>query len=310
MAGTRPEAIKLSSIKVALGDEAEVLHTGQHTQIFEEALLPITHRLQWHGIGTLSFNMRPYDIVIVEGDTYSTFNGALTAFLQGVPVAHVEAGLRTLNKFRPFPEEMLRRLVSEIADVHFAPTARAAENLVGRENVHIVGNPVVDAAINAATRTYFGPEYALATVHRRESWGEPLKAIIAALEALPIDVKLVVHPSVERDVRQMVRFTQILEPQTYAEMMTLVANATVLLTDSGGLQEEAPIFGTPVVVMREETERVEGIEAGVAILGGTSRDGIIAAAEKAMRMPRVPCSIYGDGRAGERIVKVLREYLA
>lgn len=302
MIGTRPEAIKLGPVMRVLG--ADVFYTGQH---------PGVGGADWRGVGVLPCDCAGYDVVVVQGDTFSTLAGAWTAFMQGVPVAHVEAGLRTADVRRPFPEEAIRRMVAELADFHFCPTAGNARNLGGRPNVHVVGNPGIDAALAAVEGVAVTPgRFALATVHRRESWSR-LVPIVGTLDEIArtlVPVKLLAHHSTIETIRGVANDLELLPAQSHATTLGLVRDAALVLTDSGGLQEEAPIFGTPVVVLRDETERMEGVEAGCALLAGTDHGGIMAAAHTMLRRPRTPMMPYGDGRAADRIATVLRTAFA
>lgn len=305
--GTRPEAIKLKSVVESL-DDVFVLFTGQHRNLIDSSLITPDKVLEWEGAKILDFDFREFDVTIVQGDTFSAFSGALSSFFHRVPVAHVEAGLRTKTKFRPFPEEMMRRLIAEIADVHFAPTERAASNLFGRENVFVVGNTVVDAALSIP-RTPIAEPFAFATIHRRESWGDPLGKMIVALEQIHRDIVpvwLSVHPSVEKQVRDA--HVKLLPPLKYEDAINMIASARVVLTDSGGIQEEAPIFGTPLVVLRDETERMEGVEEAVAFLAGTNNvELIVELTRAALELGGEPCFVYGDGTAGKKIATILTD---
>jgi UDP-N-acetylglucosamine 2-epimerase (non-hydrolysing) len=280
------------------------------------------------------------DAVLVQGDTTTAFAAALAAFYRRIPVGHVEAGLRTGKKYEPFPEEMNRRLVGTLADWHFAPTAAAGRNLL-REGVpagqiFVTGNTVIDAVrlVARADYRFTTPQLAeldfarqrvlLVTAHRRESWGEPLEAVCGAVGDLvgafrdvtavfPVHRNPVVRETVERLLGRRERVI-LTEPLDYAELANLLAQCTLVLTDSGGLQEEAPSFGRPVLVLRNVTERPEGVEAGVLKLVGTYRHAIVAAAaelladEEAYAAMARAVNPYGDGRAAWRIAGFLTHH--
>jgi UDP-N-acetylglucosamine 2-epimerase (non-hydrolysing) len=346
--GTRPDVIKMSPVARALrraaGIDVRVVGTGQHRDMMRQAaeavgmaidrdldlmqsgqtLEALTGRVI-QGVGE-ELASRSVDMVLVQGDTTTAFGAALAAYYRGVPVGHVEAGLRTADKRRPFPEEVNRRLIGAIADLHFAPTERCRANLVAEHvpesAIHVTGNTVVDALLYAAADPRAAPYTAehpmiLATAHRRESWDEGIEQICLALRdvaaAVP-DVRITfpVHPNprvkdtVERVLGASERIA-LIEPPDYLGMVGLLRGCRLVLTDSGGLQEEAPTFGKPVLVMRDTTERPEGIDAGVAMLVGTRRDGIVAAATQLLTEPGAYEKMakaqnpYGDGHAAERI---------
>jgi UDP-N-acetylglucosamine 2-epimerase (non-hydrolysing) len=272
-------------------------------------------------------------MLLVQGDTASVFFGALVGFFERIRVGHVEAGLRSGDKWRPYPEEVLRRMTGVVADTHFAPTARARSNLLGEgvdaAAIHVTGNTVVDAVRRMASLPHepasadlravlgSGRRLVLVTAHRRESFGEPLRAAFAALRDIADafeDVTLLypVHPnpnvrtSAEEILAGHPRI-RLTEPLDYLDLLHALRNAALAITDSGGIQEEAPSFGTPVLVLREVTERPEAVEAGVAQLVGTDRARIVSAASQILRGgQRVDVvNPYGDGRAGERIADVV-----
>lgn len=358
--GTRPEAIKVAPIVAALTAAADMspvpVVTGQHRAILDQVLelfgirpahdLDIiaprqtlgditTRALQ--GLEGVMQEERP-DVVMVQGDTTTTFAGALAAFYAGVPVVHVEAGLRTGDVRSPFPEEMNRRLTTRLATLHLAPTATARSALlaegVDRDAVVVTGNSVIDALQQTVRRDvpWTQPvlsdieqdprKVLLVTAHRRESWGAGMADIGAALATIADDrpdVLLVfpIHPNpVVRQAilpalegRQNVR---ILEPLPYGEFARLMARADILLTDSGGVQEEAPALGKPVLVMRETTERPEAVLAGTAKVVGTQPSLIVAEVGRLLDDPSAYGAManavnpYGDGRAAERTVAALR----
>jgi len=358
--GTRPEAIKLAPViqlfKNSPTFDTQVILTGQHREMVEQVmrmfdlkadrdlaimqhqqtLTDITSR-SLQGLEALFKELQP-QIVLVQGDTTTAFAAALAAFYQKIPVGHVEAGLRTDDVFNPYPEEANRRLISQLTRLHFAPTELAQENL-GRSGVlgeiHRTGNTVIDALLSVAKRQ---PECnipnldwskyrtILATVHRRENWGEPLagiaRAFLQILDKFP-DTALLLplhrNPTVREPLKALLGDHPrvfLTEPLDYAELVGAIQRCHLILTDSGGLQEEAPSLGKPVLVLRETTERPEAISAGTAKLVGTNSDIITAAAAEllsnaeaynAMAMAINP---FGDGLASSRILKIVEEYFS
>jgi UDP-N-acetylglucosamine 2-epimerase (non-hydrolysing) len=277
--------------------------------------------------------LRP-DWVLVQGDTSTTLCGALSAFYERTPVAHVEAGLRTGDEHSPFPEEANRRLVSKLATLHLCPTRRNADNLLGEgvpeDRVLVTGNTVVDALLWAVERARaIVPPIArvrrrriLVTVHRRESHGEAMRSVCRAVRALcrrgDVEVVFPVHhsPAVREVVLPELRGVEgvtLCEPLDYLSIVHLLDSCDIVLSDSGGLQEEAPALGKPVLVLRDTTERVEAVEAGVARLVGTDPEAILGAAGGLLDDPRAyaamarPANPFGDGRASARVVGALEE---
>lgn len=276
------------------------------------------------------------DVLLVQGDTMTTFAAAFAAYLEKIPSGHVEAGLRTGNRYQPFPEEMNRVLTTRLATIHFAPTAQARDNLlseaVPERDVHLTGNTVIDALLQAVRPDYRfrEPELAnldpdrrlvLITTHRRESFGMPLRETCAAIRDLAVrfpDLQFVlpVHPNpqVKSTLHELlydIPGMHLIEPVDYQEFVHLMERAYLILTDSGGVQEEAPSLGKPVLVLREVTERPEGVAAGTAVVVGTDRERIVATAslllsdrESYERMANA-VNPYGDGHASERIVLAL-----
>ncbi|MEG3986277.1 UDP-N-acetylglucosamine 2-epimerase (non-hydrolyzing) [Microcoleus sp. S28C3] len=358
--GTRPEAIKLAPViqrfKSSPTFDTQVILTGQHREMVEQVmrmfdlkadrdlaimqhqqtLTDITSR-SLQGLEALFKELQP-EIVLVQGDTTTAFAAALAAFYHKIPVGHVEAGLRTDDVFNPYPEEANRRLISQLTRLHFAPTALAQENL-GRSGVlgeiHRTGNTVIDALLAVAKRE---PECKipnldwskyrtiLATVHRRENWGEPLAGIAQAfLQILDNfhDTALLLplhrNPTVREPLQALLGDHPrvfLTEPLDYAELVGAMQRCHLILTDSGGLQEEAPSLGKPVLVLRETTERPEAISGGTAKLVGTNCDTIFTAAAEllsnsaaynAMAMAINP---FGDGLAASRILKIVAEYFS
>ncbi len=354
--GTRPEAIKMAPVVLELqhrgGFRAITCLTGQHREMLDQVIeafsLPVDHDLKimrerqslghissavLSGIDPLLAAEKP-DLVIVHGDTTTTFAAALAAYYRMVPVAHVEAGLRTDNIYSPYPEEMNRRLADRLAAVHYAPTAAARDALL-REGadpagILVTGNTVIDALlattatappswdlqVEAALRRP-GPKV-LVTVHRRESWGMPMERVAQAIkrvcERLP-DTTFIfpihLNPLVRRTFRSILEDVgQVVfsEPLAYQPFVHLMKAVDVVITDSGGIQEEAPTLGKPVLVMRDTTERPEGIEAGTARLVGTETtaiaDELVALLTDPVRYQAMANAVnpYGDGRAAARIV--------
>lgn len=349
--GTRPEAIKLAPVIKACAAEPRleptVVVVRQHHEILDQTLdvfglvpdrvvemvrnghglVELTAKVL-EGVGAAIVETAP-SLVVVQGDTTTAYASALAAFYSGVPVAHVEAGLRTNNLAHPYPEELNRQMVARIADMHFAPTRAAYKNLmregVPSEHVVITGNTVVDALHSimpdgAGSRRRGDVVRVLATAHRRENWGGPLTEICRALRDIAeahanVEILFVVHPNpiVRRAAEEALGGLdniRISPPLAYRDFVREMAASNLILTDSGGIQEEAPTFGTPVVILRETTERVEGIESGSAIIAGTTRDSIRAAAFAALARgdgkPKAR-TIYGDGKASERILAALMD---
>ena len=276
------------------------------------------------------------DWLLVQGDTTTVMAAALVAFWNRVKVGHVEAGLRTGDKREPFPEEMNRRIASVTADLHFAPTETARQNLlhenIAPASIHVTGNTVIDALQWAAGRV--GGErrgveagsksrLLLITAHRRENWGAPLEDICAAVadiarmygDHLRIVYPVHLNPRVMNTAHRLlggIPNVELPKPLNYPEFVTLLKQASVVLTDSGGIQEEAPGLGVPVLVMRNTTERPEAVEAGTVRLVGTDRARIVGAVRELLDDPEVYARMsrainpYGDGHAAERIVAILR----
>lgn len=345
--GTRPEAIKMAPVAAALRRRPErfeltLCTTAQHREMLDQAqeLLGLRSDLDLDlmrpdqtpnelaartlaALDAVLVDRRP-DWLLVQGDTTTAMAGAVAAFHRRVRVGHVEAGLRTGDLRQPFPEEANRRIVDLLADELFAPTERAGRLLlaegVPEEHVHVTGNTGIDALQSIAARLPAPSprDEVLVTVHRRESFGPPLEEVLAALRELAGEFSgtrwvLPVHPNpqVQEPVRRLLAGLPNVElhpPFDYRELVQRLRAARLVLTDSGGIQEEAPTFGKPVLVLRETTERPEGVEAGVARLVGTDRRRIVAEArrlltdESAYRRMARQINPYGDGRAAERIV--------
>jgi UDP-N-acetylglucosamine 2-epimerase (non-hydrolysing) len=354
--GTRPEAVKLAPVILkarAAGLQLAVIGTGQHRELVDQVLglfgIELDEDLELmkpgqsldhvltrtvEGTGELFDEYQP-GVVVVQGDTTSAFGAALAAFHRGIPVAHVEAGLRSHDLGFPFPEEMNRRGISLVTSYHFAPTATAAANLEREgitSGITVTGNTVVDAMRHVlAMRPPIPPEisealgdgpFILATAHRRESWLGGIGRIAAALrdvvDALP-DHRLVfvTHPNpVARAPVQAILgdHPKVILPGAlaYPAFLALLSSADVVVSDSGGIQEEGPTLGIPVVVTRDRTEREEGLHAGAVVLVGTDRDLIrketlliLTDPLRRERMATAGLTLYGDGRAADRIVASL-----
>ncbi|MEW6188861.1 MAG: UDP-N-acetylglucosamine 2-epimerase (non-hydrolyzing) [Actinomycetota bacterium] len=358
--GTRPEAIKLAPVIKELEKQPEkfqtvVVVTAQHREMLDQVLnlFEITPdydlnimqpEQELFDIATKSLaGLKPIlekekpDILLVQGDTSTTFFVALTAFYLKIPIGHVEAGLRTKDKYHPFPEEINRRLTSHLADIHFAPTETAKKNLIVEgitpESIHVTGNTVIDALLATVKKEYsfdqpplsevdFSKKVITVTAHRRESWGAPLNNICEAVKKIvetnpDVEVVFSVHlsPKVQEAAKKILGSSErvhLVAPLDYVPFVHLMNKSYLILTDSGGIQEEAPSLGKPVLVMREVTERPEAIEAGTAKLVGRSTDKIIAETSlllnnkdeyQKMAQAKNP---YGDGKASERIIELLQ----
>jgi UDP-N-acetylglucosamine 2-epimerase (non-hydrolysing) len=350
VSGTRPEVIKLAPLYHALRASSWArpfwLHTGQHDAMARQmhdcfdivpdmALARTGENLADFSAGCriqldAVLASRTWSLAVVQGDTESTFLGALCAYYQRVPVAHVEAGLRTYDLARPFPEEGLRQMVSRIAHFHFAPTERAAgalhEEGIAAERVTVTGNTVVDAQRwvvehRHIRRNHAGRGHLLVTAHRRENWGNDMEAICLAIAdiaqrhpELPVLFPVHLNPVVQRPVHAILGGLDnvlLTRPMDYLQMQQALIDAWMVLTDSGGLQEEAPTFGVPLLVLRNETERPEAIERGCARLAGTRRESIVAQVEAlwndadAYRLMCRAGNPFGDGESCARIERTL-----
>ncbi|MDI6889850.1 MAG: UDP-N-acetylglucosamine 2-epimerase (non-hydrolyzing) [Thermodesulfovibrionales bacterium] len=362
--GTRPEAIKLAPVILkAQKDESfdvRICVTGQHNEMLHQ-VLDFFRIEPDYDLNIMQPDQSLYDVtantikflenviasenpslVLVQGDTTTAFIGALASFYQKVPVAHIEAGLRSHNKYSPFPEEINRVLVGHLADYHFAPTLRTKENLIregiNEDRIYIVGNTVIDALFltleiikNQEDRflEYFDwlnieKPIILVTCHRRESFGEPFKNICLALRDIAeennVEIVYPVHlnPNVREPVFEILnglKNIHLIEPLSYPYLVWLMEKSSLILTDSGGIQEEAPSLGKPVLVMREVTERVEGIEAGTCKLVGTEKEKIV---DETIRLltdldeyERMAKSVnpYGDGKSSKKILKILSDMI-
>ena len=358
--GTRPEAIKLAPVIQQFQNspnfKTHVILTGQHREMVEQVMqlfelesdqdLAIMQPQQsltdimcrsLRGLETVFQQLQP-QLVFVQGDTSTAFAAALAAFYQKIPVGHVEAGLRTHDLFNPYPEEANRRLISQLCQLHFAPTQLAVENLQRSGitgEIHQTGNTVIDALLTVANRN---PECSvpnldwnkyrvlLATVHRRENWGKPLQNILEGFRLILEQFKdtallLPLHrnPTVRQPIQEF--FGEhprvfLTEPLDYAQLVGAIQRCYLLLTDSGGLQEEAPSLGKPILVLRETTERPEAITAGTAKLIGTNSHSIFTAASQllsnasAYQTMATAINPFGDGQAAKRIMQITNNYLS
>ena len=362
--GTRPEAIKLAPVikelqRYPADFVCRVCVTGQHRQMLDQVLTLFQIEPD-HDLNVMEERQSPSQVVanvltqiesvllteqpdwvLVQGDTTTAMAVSLAAYHQRIKIGHVEAGLRTWDKTRPFPEEINRKVIDAVADLHFVPTEAARRNLI-KEGVEprtilITGNTVIDALFEIKTQPFdvqnsplrsipFDKRVLLATAHRRENFGRPLESICPALleiaygyaDAVHIVYPVHLNPNVQETVRSLLNGTRnitLLPPIDYQSFVQLMSRSYLILTDSGGVQEEAPSLGVPVLVLRELTERPEVVEAGAAIVVGTNTQGIVCEATRLLddgqahqRMAQA-VNPYGDGHASARIVRALREYI-
>ena len=359
--GTRPEAIKMCPLIKVMEENPEiesvVCLTGQHREMLQQVLDIFEVKADYNldimknsqtltsitsdilvGLEPILKAEKP-DLVLVHGDTTTSFVAALAAFYQQLPVGHVEAGLRTYDKYSPFPEELNRNLTGKISELHFAPTKQNAENLRKEnvyQNVFITGNTVIDSMQTTIQEGYvfhndrlnrFNEDekrYILLTAHRRENWGKPHENIFHAVKDIlkkhpDVEVVYPVHPNpIVKDMAGVMFANEnrvhLVEPLDVQDMHNLINKSYLIMTDSGGIQEEAPSCGKPVVVLRNETERLEAVEAGTVVMAGTDRkkifdivDELLIDEEKYMCMARAT-NPYGDGKASLRIVEHILEW--
>ncbi|WP_076850149.1 non-hydrolyzing UDP-N-acetylglucosamine 2-epimerase [Rubeoparvulum massiliense] len=357
--GTRPDTIKMAPLIAHLAQypeeiESRVCVTAQQREMLDQmldsfqikpdvdcdimqprqSLAEITVNAL-NALEKVLIDEQP-DLVLVHGDTTTSFVAALAAFYHKVPVGHVEAGLRAHNKYSPFPEEMNRQLTGVIADLHFAPTKEAAANLLQEgkapAQIYVTGNTVIDALKTTVTKDFDHPilhevgngRLLLLTAHRRENFGQPMRNIFEAVRQLiqqnpdlHVLYPLHLNPNVREVALEMladVERVHLVEPMDVLTFHNLQARATLILTDSGGLQEEAPSLGVPVLVLRNTTERPEGVEAGTLKLIGTESERIVAEAERLLHDPKAyeamaqAANPYGDGQASQRIVEAILHY--
>ncbi|MGH7562066.1 MAG: non-hydrolyzing UDP-N-acetylglucosamine 2-epimerase [Gemmatimonadales bacterium] len=362
--GTRPEAIKMAPVLDALGRRPErfepvVITTSQHREMLAQAMhafglradldLGLTHANQTLAEFTSrallalteAFRRIRPDLLLVQGDTSTVIAAALAAFYNGIPIGHVEAGLRSGDIRRPFPEEVNRRMASCVTDIHFAPTRRARENLLAEriadEQIHVTGNTIVDALAKIRHDGVFDDaalndlgwddrRVILATVHRRENIGDGLRRICAAFRRLVSayeDLEIVIPVHLNPLVREIifaelegVRGVILLEPLEYPDLIEVMRRSVLVLTDSGGIQEEAPAMHKPVLVLRTVTERPEVVESGFGTLVGTDTELIVSEAGRLLDDPVAYRAMtsgenpFGDGRAAERIADILERRFA
>jgi len=357
--GTRPEMIKLAPVINELKKHktkiiSKLVLTGQHRGMVDQ-FLGLFGLKPDHDLNIMQKNQTLFDVssrcllrlstvldkekpdlILVQGDTTTAFISSLSAFYLKIPTGHVEAGLRTYDKYRPFPEEVNRQLLSVVADMHFAPTKKSMQNLIkegiSRKKIHQTGNTVIDALHSIAKKKFTlknellkkidfkNKKVILVTAHRRESFGGPMKTICRALNKIAdlpdIEIIYPVHlnPNVQKPVNALLRTRKnihLLEPVDYQTLIYLLKNVYLILSDSGGIQEEAPAFGKPILVMREVTERPEGVDAGVAKLVGMDEQKIISNTKKLLYSKKDYLKMskainpYGDGKAAQRIVKAI-----
>ncbi|MBC7997723.1 MAG: UDP-N-acetylglucosamine 2-epimerase (non-hydrolyzing) [Leptolyngbya sp.] len=363
--GTRPEAVKLAPVVHALHRsehlEPIVTLTAQHREMLDQMLkwfgITPDHdlNLMKHGQTLSDLTARVIkamdeildqvnpDMILVQGDTVTVMAASLAAFYKKIPVGHVEAGLRTEDRYNPFPEEMSRRLTGRLATLHFAPTPLAVQNLAKEgivDNVFQTGNTVIDALLDTSRRldesavdqSLFADvdfekyRVLLVTAHRRENWGQGMSEIALALRAIaeefpdvqifyPIHKNRIVRESIEPVFAGHKRLICV-EPLDYVPFVYAMRKCNFVLTDSGGIQEEAPALGKPVLVMRTNTERPEAVTAGAAKLVGVMKDGIVSAARELLNTPESYKSMssavnpFGDGEASKRIVTAIEEYFS
>ena len=360
VAGTRPEVIKLAPVHAALEKTVnltpEWIATGQHGSLADQAMHvfgiapDVRLDLDWNGkaltsltsalirdLGAQFAASRP-DFVLVQGDTASAFSGAMAAFLNDIPVGHVEAGLRSGDMRHPFPEEGFRKLISPIADLHFAPTRAAAKHLtdegISSAKIRMTGNTVIDAVQlvgsmeirpQALDGLKSGERLVLVTLHRRENWDGGVSGVCTAIKLLRNqypDLRFVIpvhlNPRVRGPIEALLGDEEridLVEPLAYPAFVAVMKRAHLILSDSGGVQEEAPSFGVPVLVLRDKTERPEAVKAGVARLVGSSTDTILRNARQLLDNPRAyrrmsrAANPFGDGHAGRRIAQLVSGFL-
>lgn len=357
--GTRPEAIKMAPLVLELEKHPEQIEsivtvTAQHRQMLDQVLevfkirpdfdlnimkdrqtlVDVTTRAL-EGLDKVMKEVKP-NLVLVHGDTSTTFVASLAAFYNQISVGHVEAGLRTWNKFSPYPEEVNRQLTGVIADMHFSPTVKSRENLLNenknQSSIYVTGNTAIDALSTTVTDTYSHPildkvgsdKMILLTAHRRENLGEPMRQMFKAIKRLVTeheDIQVVYPVHLNPAVREVAdeilgddRRIHLIEPLGVVDFHNFASRAYIILTDSGGVQEEAPSLGVPVLVLRDTTERPEGIEAGTLKLAGTNEETIYSLAKELLTNPSEyermsqASNPYGDGMASQRIVQAILNY--
>jgi|SRR5699024_7793962 len=358
--GTRPEAIKMAPLVLELNNRSEfesiVTVTAQHREMLDQVLnifnitpdydLNIMKQKQTlaqittrtlEGLDKVMKEAQP-DIVLVHGDTSTTFTASLAAYYNQIAIGHVEAGLRTWDKYSPYPEEMNRQLTGVMADLHFSPTEKAKQNLLNEnkleESIYITGNTAIDALKTTVDNTYSNPiidnlgnkRLVLMTAHRRENLGNNMNQMFRAIKRLVEkhnDIKVIypvhLNPFVQQTANEILGADErikLIKPLDVVDFHNFAAHAHLILTDSGGIQEEAPSLGVPVLVLRDTTERPEGIEAGTLKLVGTDEDNIFNMANEllsnddAHRKMAKASNPYGDGEASRRIADAIVNYFA
>ncbi len=360
--GTRPEAIKMAAVIAVMGNDGNdlspiVVVTGQHRQMLDQVLklfnIKVDHDLNimeenqtlpkiltksLTGLGKIIDKEKP-DMILVQGDTSTTFAAGLAAYYSKVPLAHIEAGLRTFDKWQPFPEEMNRKLTTSLADLHFAPTKTAVKHLleenVSQDSIYLTGNTVIDALLDVVKKDFVLEQAGikldqkkktiLVTTHRRENFGQPLKSICQAIarlakehkEAVQFVIPVHKNPAVKQTVFDMLgKLNNVIltQPLDYEPFVHLMKQSYIILTDSGGVQEEAPSLGKPVLVLREKTERPEAVDFGTVKLVGLDEDIIFDQAQSLLldqnEYQKMSQSVnpYGDGKAAGRIVAAISCY--
>ena len=357
--GTRPEAIKMAPLVKELKSREEieciVCVTAQHREMLDQVLnvfeispdYDLNIMKQGQSLSDITaralkgleevIQIEKPNIVLVHGDTTTTFAGALAAFYSQVDIGHVEAGLRTWNKYAPYPEEMNRQLTGVLTDMHFTPTKKSKENLISEgkkeENIFVTGNTVIDALATTVRNDYKheifdwlgNGKLILLTAHRRENLGEPMRNMFKAIKRIVNefqDIKVVypvhLNPRVREVADEILKDDErirLIEPLEVIDFHNFIAKSYIILTDSGGIQEEAPSLGKPVLVLRDTTERPEGIEAGTLKLAGTDEETIYQLTKELLTNKKVyeemsrASNPYGDGHASERIVDaIIKKY--
>lgn len=362
--GTRPEAIKMSPLVKALEEyseffESKVIVTAQHREMLDQVLeifdikpdydLNIMKHNQTladvtgsvvKGVCEILKKERP-DLLLVHGDTTTTFSAALAAFYNQVKIGHIEAGLRSGNKYSPFPEEMNRTLTGRLCDYHFSPTIGNKKNLIkeniDKSTIFITGNTVIDALMSVVDESYIfndsvldninfkDKRIILLTAHRRENLGEPMRNIFYAVKQLVEEFKNIeiiypmhLNPKVRQpaiDILGGIDRVHLIEPLEYVPFANLISKVYLVMTDSGGIQEEAPALGKPVLVLRRETERPEAVEAGTVKIVGTEKDDIFNEASKLLKNENLynemanAVNPYGNGTASKKIVEIIKGHM-
>ena len=356
--GTRPEAIKMYPVYKELKKYKEIntkiVITSQHQEMLKQVLDIFDMKANYdlnvmedrqtltkitikvlNGLKKIFDKEKP-DLVLVHGDTTTTFSAALAAFYEKIPIGHVEAGLRTHNKFFPYPEEINRTLTDTLADLHFVPTNSTRKNLlkegISEESIFVTGNTIVDAVqevLNLKTDTATSSvknneKFIIVTAHRRENWGKPMQNICEAIDFVSKKHKIQfifsVHknPLVRKTVKNVLgknKYIKLMEPMSYVDFIPLVAKSLFILTDSGGMQEEAPSLHKPVLLLRNVTERPEAADSGIVKIIGTEKENIIKNIESLLDNKEIVSKMshiknpFGDGKSGKRIATIVKNFL-